>query len=65
MLTRLVVMIISQCIKIPTELLCCTPETNDTSQLHFKNKSANKETHVKKDQICGYQRWRVGGDGIR
>ena len=46
------------------ESICCIPGANIAlyvGQLYFKNKQTNKKkTHGKRDQICGYQKCRVG-----
>ena len=36
--------------------ICCVPGTNILLQVNQTSKT-NKQTHRKKDQICGYQKW--------
>ena len=37
-------------------MMCTRNEYSAVGQLYFKK----KQTHRKRDQFCGYQRWRVG-----
>ena len=38
--------------------LCCVPGSNIALEVNYTSK-ANKQTHRKKDCICGHQRWEV------
>ena len=46
------------------ESLCGIPGANIVLQVNYTSKT-NKQTHRKRDQICGYQRWGGGGIGGR
>ena len=43
-----------------TESLCCVPETKIMLWVSYTSKPT-KQTHRKRDQIGGYQRWGGGG----
>ena len=62
MVTRLIVMITLKCKKYQIIILHNRNSHSVIVHLYFKNKQENKQTHRKRDQICGYQR--VGGGGI-
>ena len=45
------------------ESLCCVPGTNIVLQISYTSKT-NKQTHRKRDEICGYQRWGMGEEEL-
>ena len=46
-----------------SESVYCATWTNTKLKVNYTSKQTKKQTHGKRDQICGYQRWAGWGEG--
>ena len=65
MKTRLIRVTILKCIEISSHYSVPGNRHSVVGQLYFKDKPTSKKNLIEKDQMCGYQRWRVWGEEIR